>query len=879
MSSALVPSNQPSGFAQQGSVDWVALSDTSVQFSVAVLSRLAKAGIDAFTLHVGRAICCSFALEPNAQERIGDAIYKLKRYGSYGSVIWFGFGIKEVVTDLADTEEGLTLVGLCASLSTVYDSLFAAKVLRELCVLCRAPKMFTPALRQWKALVELCAGILTASHFLDIASVFRRLISSYANPNFQGVGPRQSPTQHRALAAAILTLGSISRGKYTNADFFGETDCAWLAAFAEWTLSLRVEICESDGSPLYRSRSMAGDDLAQVTITIRPSDDISRRSSLIRSRASVIPSGQRLLQTDPAFTSIPLMNWQSPWTTILQDVFQKSIEILLGPQIGGHFLGYLIYCSGLRKTEDRRYPDAAHDSLNGCWKRHPVNPLLWTHPDYAGQNFLSFAFRQLPELFVCHGNAHKTQDIVFNSVGSLNPDLGKQAMDAICASCSCSLHRKTQTDLEEPSCLKVIAESIIIYLWILMDCDIDQDIWPSITGLSNLYTWQSHANKAAGPIDEPCYQSIMNCDYPVVGLDLVFHVITGLSISGTPPKYEKLPVSDKLARVGNGLCLYHYAVEDPSLPSDKLTRVRVVRGSITYDGFQYRDLTGFRNIYVVDGPNVEDFDGGSAIQSVQTMVQETDDEARLEMAFHVHYRDRRKGYSTCWLHLPFLLRKLHVISEVRSCLNQCAPLYTRTWKDRRSHTKPKLTFDIHKDCVEAAQEILNNARSNPRAYILQQEPAFYTVFSGKMLLLYITIDQRSVSLISYLPCLSCVVLDREWTRDDRISEDEWLPWADDGWSQWATITSDAGSKATLRWYMVSDEQGPNEERLHDQQASGPKLDEGEMNVQDSDDSSNIYEDILDGFFSEESESHDVGVEEESNGMDMDESEGDEQVMN
>ena len=62
--------------------------------------------------------------------------------------MWFGFGIKDIVTDLADTEEGLTLVALCAALSTTYDSTFAAQVIREICVLCKAPQSFTPALRQ-----------------------------------------------------------------------------------------------------------------------------------------------------------------------------------------------------------------------------------------------------------------------------------------------------------------------------------------------------------------------------------------------------------------------------------------------------------------------------------------------------------------------------------------------------------------------------------------------------------------------------------------------------------------------------------------------------------------------------------------------------------
>lgn len=181
MSSALVPSSGFTNFAQQGSVDWVALSNSSVQFSVAVLARLSKAGIDAFTLPSGRAICCKHALEPRAQELVAEAIHKAKKYGSYRDLIWFGFGIKDIVSDLADTEKGLTLVALCAALSTTYDSMFVAKVIREVCVLCKAPQSFTPALRQWRMLVDLCAGILTSSRFVTLANGFRLLI--YLNHN------------------------------------------------------------------------------------------------------------------------------------------------------------------------------------------------------------------------------------------------------------------------------------------------------------------------------------------------------------------------------------------------------------------------------------------------------------------------------------------------------------------------------------------------------------------------------------------------------------------------------------------------------------------------------------------------------------------------
>lgn len=118
-SGPLVAQSPASGFSQQGQVDWVKLSGKSVQFSIAVLSRLSRAGIDAYTLHVGRAICLSFALDPIAQERIADVIFKLKKYSSYGDLISFGFGVKHVVTDLAETEERTH--ACCVVCCTYYD--------------------------------------------------------------------------------------------------------------------------------------------------------------------------------------------------------------------------------------------------------------------------------------------------------------------------------------------------------------------------------------------------------------------------------------------------------------------------------------------------------------------------------------------------------------------------------------------------------------------------------------------------------------------------------------------------------------------------------------------------------------------------------------
>jgi len=61
------------------------------------------------------------------------------------------------------TEEGLTLVALCGTLSVCFSDQMWAEILQAL-VQSRKPGM-TPSLNQWKCLARSCAGIFAATSF------------------------------------------------------------------------------------------------------------------------------------------------------------------------------------------------------------------------------------------------------------------------------------------------------------------------------------------------------------------------------------------------------------------------------------------------------------------------------------------------------------------------------------------------------------------------------------------------------------------------------------------------------------------------------------------------------------------------------------------
>ena len=97
-----------------------------------MLNRLSKAGIDVLTVVVGRATCSTFTIEAPVQQKIMRTLNELPSFNLFGQAIYIGFGLKHVLIDLAETEQGLACVALCACLTSSYDSLTAAQVLRDL---------------------------------------------------------------------------------------------------------------------------------------------------------------------------------------------------------------------------------------------------------------------------------------------------------------------------------------------------------------------------------------------------------------------------------------------------------------------------------------------------------------------------------------------------------------------------------------------------------------------------------------------------------------------------------------------------------------------------------------------------------------------------
>ena len=763
MSSTLVPT--PARFQQQGSIDWVELSGRSVQFSVAVLARLSKAGIDPFTLQVGRAICSNFSLHPNAQDCISTAILGLKKYGSYGDVIWFGFGIKHVVTDLAETEEGLTLVALCAALSTTYDSLYAARVLRQLCCLCKAPQLFTPAIRQWKILIELCAGILTTGHFNLVLDGFRRLVSG--GPNKSRLEAIRSPTTYSALAEAILTIAQVTKKTLASASFTGGLDCVWLAAVAEWIFSLDVVIHTSAGIVLYRSRTL-DQQPPQIAVIYLEEQEYEEKDTFVREKTSLISSGCRLFVREDknALGGIHFFNWRSSWSTILRDTFHEAVDDLLEGKNAYQFGLYLYCLSMLPETDlEAKGEHKFADGMACIFSNNVVDPLWWTQENSRGHKFLAYVSERLPELRHC-----------LNEFKLKFPTIPR---DKICSykiaafgeiEGKCADH--SSSEVKGAICLGKLARSIVVLIWITLVSDIDPEIAPSITGFSNLYRVLS--------LERDVHRDpVICCFNQAQQTALVFQVFSGLFVDSEEQELTSSP-SNYLAMAGAGVCIYRQALADPNLPPNSIFRYRVVSGYITHAEAVFKRI---KNLSGRTNPPSSSFNASSVCQSVNALIQETDRGSELAMAYQVNYIDSRGAKKYLFLSLGRLIRNLQSHVMTFKCEGGCFDLPVKpmqgsdepamtqmalSWRETRGY--PIVFFD--KASTINAQRHVEAFRRSSNLWVLtsinmEHNPKEAGVRScdvdmliQRPLILYLILiehAEEALRLFPFTPCLSCMI--------------------------------------------------------------------------------------------------------------------------
>ena len=224
--------------------------------------------------------------------------------------------------------------------------------------------------------------------------------------------------------------------------------------------------------------------------------------------------------------------------------------------------------------------------------------------------------------------------------------------------------------------------------------DIDDGIMPSVIGLRNLYTWLDPVSPRTQILSYECKEAQQTA--------LLFHVLSGVFVDVEDQVSTQLP-SRHLAMAGAGLCIYRQALVDPNLPPDSLFRYRVLSGYISHAGAVFKRI---KNLSCMGMDPKRLFSTSCVFQSVDALVQETDRDSELAMAYQVTYTNSVGKMRYHFLSIGRLLRKLQNTVTMLKCEGGCSDLLVKSqrgvdrpdesreissWRARRRY--PAVVFD------------------------------------------------------------------------------------------------------------------------------------------------------------------------------------------
>ena len=654
MAGQLVPQSSGTGnaaFAQQGTVDWTALSRSSFTFSVEVMSRFSKAGVEMITCAMGQAMCSQFNVPPEGQKRVTDAISRLKAYSSYGQVLWFGFGVKHIVRSLCETKQGATCAALCACLRVSYSTEMSARVLSVLCDRLLPSNGLSPALAQWGALIDVCSGALSPSKFPVLVDGFCRLAFTDCPPHLQF----QKATTADALAHALVELSKVSNGSVSSITFEGGNDCGWIASVAEWLLCLKVKVLTEKGSCLYWQDS---NEPAQVIIIFQRnthgSDPAETKELRAVNRSFRLPcNGVHLIsRADDDYGELFGMG-RSSWSTILEDTFGSAFTTLLSPNIIEHFAVIARRSTGL--IQEQRFD---------TWEEtHPwMGPSSSPAASRERAFFLAVVSR-LPELSPL---LYALEQLEIPAGTSEKAPLDGGYLLKCCACDHCTLQHQNGADgnplLPNNVCLWVLGKTLMTLIWLLARINVDETIQPSSTGFLMLYDYVRRQKNDLyhKSYFDVCKDTGWNNDLDAT-YQRIFELFTGLSSH----KSLRKP-GNASAICHGGICIWSPALENPFYDPHRHMGLRVVPGKVSFRDRLYKEIVDAgvaetSNVFASIMPGIA-ARGASRISSL--VIRETLDASYLEAWIELRCGETSNALNGYLDHLG-VERPQHFPSELR----------------------------------------------------------------------------------------------------------------------------------------------------------------------------------------------------------------------
>ncbi|EPS43657.1 hypothetical protein H072_2329 [Dactylellina haptotyla CBS 200.50] len=599
------------GFSNSGQIDWITLAGSSVRFTVDVLARLSKAGIEALTLAASYAIFGRFKISHTAELRIQESVNKLKHYSTFNNALFFGFGVRHIVRSLADSSEGLSSIAICAILSDFYGTEYSALILREFFKILNPPSHLTPAIRQWSSYIKTCEGALTYSNFSHHLAHIENLYSTRF-----GQTQRFKRGDQVQIASALNELANVANGTTAEATFVGGVDCALIATIALWLLDLNIEIrLDATNEVLFRQASSTRIDpqggylvivvfknFQDATGNPLPNTQISSYHH-IRKTSQIFPQGA--MTHDPSLRRG--VTTRLPWSQTLKLLFGDSLISALSGDPGeklGCLFGVLMVTTSFEQGSQLfnnilvRFPEGV--KYNGYWK--------YISTTNRGDGLLNTLENWFPEIKnTCFTSSARH---TYHRFWDENPDTNvltvavdrefRNAMRSIL-----SLKDTLQHTSPLPWSPKKFVYFLLYVSRCLGSCNIDDGILPSRTGL--LYIYQECFLE-----DYTVDSCIWRMTLPST-FDTTAHITTigNTTIRDIPPmdiakiifsNSKRIPALNKSssmlsAEAVNGLCFASQSIMELTEEHELAGMIHIFPGTIEFGGDHFDRIGDDRGPY------------------------------------------------------------------------------------------------------------------------------------------------------------------------------------------------------------------------------------------------------------------------------------------
>lgn len=575
-------------FSQQGTVDWVNLEQQTLSFSIGVLARLSSAGVDALTVSVGQAIFQNFRLGHAGRTNVQKALQSLRSYSSFGNIIWFGFGIRSLVRSLGNSNQGTTLLALCAAIGECFHPDLGAEVLHEITVSYQAPEHLVPSPLQWSALIKACSGVFATTTFPILAEELMSfgpsatLFTTYVG-DVHGCTTGRGFPYPSDLAAALTGLCKVSCNEIESMSITGGPACGWLAAVAVWLLDLPVAI-SCDGQSLYSNASESRP--AQVHVLFDSVDfrrmELTTKTYHLRDSAEFLNLAHESLQTTT-------MSGRLRWDDCLAAAFGKEFKELLDtPLVVGNAFG----CAARIFKAIVRSESAFGKDIEKDWRSY--------NDAVSGLGFVENTVTWLPELKFVKGHMEEGAKMSLKQAMTTY----EQNLKLIETRCQCGSCKDGAFVEVDTFCLATLFETIVTLSRTLASFIVTESINPSRAGLELFYIKQRRQRMGEEVSEKmenigPIYR-VLETTPRLDGYEdeaLAEGLREGLRLFVGRDTFDLITPSNVSAISAGGICIYLDILRDLSLDKEVIGRVRVVRGNIERHGRSFD--------FVLDRENIE----------------------------------------------------------------------------------------------------------------------------------------------------------------------------------------------------------------------------------------------------------------------------------